>query len=64
MRELGCNWKSNYMLFSDEEKAKLCGVVKMEREKLSRECVFFGHRNVQYVGEGRNENHSLWYHRF
>lgn len=41
----------NYMLCSDEKKAKLCKVVRKEEVKLPIHSAFFGHGNVQHPGE-------------
>lgn len=50
----------HYVIYSDEEKAKLCWL--MEKVKLPREYVFFGHRDDQYVGGGLKGNHRLTQH--
>lgn len=34
----------------------------MEDVRRPRECVFFGHGNVQHAGGGWEINHWLWYH--
>lgn len=40
------------MLYSDEEKSKLCNAIKMEKEKLPTDCVPIGHVNVKQVRVG------------
>lgn len=52
----------NFMSYSDKEKVQLCEVIKMEDVKLPRQHVFFGLRNVQNVGSGREENYRYQYH--
>lgn len=55
----GCQ---KYMFYSGEHKARLCDVIKMEEESLTRACVFFGQGNVRHVvGEGKG-NHRIRYH--
>lgn len=40
------------MFYSDDDRAELCRVIKLEEVKLQRECAFIGHRNVKIVGGG------------
>lgn len=51
-----------YMLYSEEEKAKMCKVVRTEEVKLPRVCAFFGHGNVQHPGEWWKGIQGLLYH--
>lgn len=50
------------MLYSEDEKVKLCKVIRIEEVRLLRECVFFGHENMQHEDGSRKGNHELRYH--
>lgn len=49
-----------YLCYSDIENAKPCRVINTEEGKLTRECVFSEHKNVQHAGGRREKNHWLW----
>lgn len=59
---MGALESHNYVSDSDEEKTKLCRVIKMVKAKLRRECVLLGHGNVEHAGHERKGNYFLQYH--
>lgn len=52
----------NFLLYSDEEKARQCIVITMEQLKLPTEWAFFGHGNVQHAIGRWNGSHRFWNH--
>lgn len=40
----------HYVFHADDEKLKMCKIIKMEEMKLSRQCVYLLQRKVQHAG--------------
>lgn len=47
------------MYYTNEDKDKLCKMIRPEEVKLPRERVFFGHWNIPHVVGGSKDNH-VW----
>lgn len=52
----------NYLFLPNQEKAKLCNVMKMKELRVWKECFIFVHDTVQHASGGEKGNNGSQYH--
>lgn len=59
-----CPVRQKFVDFSEKDKTKVAGVLKMSKVEVPTNSVFVRHGHLQHANAAWNEGHTLWYHTF